>query len=208
MRGKLILAMVLAGVVSGVATARPYDSTGYAPYGVEQQVKKRGPSAILKRGLDRLIAFAGQDSRPSKKQVAGFLDQEIAPYFDFAYMARWVAGRTWRSMTPAHRVRLEQRLQRDFLGTLAQRLTSFSGQQVRVLRPRMREGNEVDVAVAVQNPGGYPARLNFRFYRSNDGWKVFDVSANGNSAVAYYRQNFRQMMRRGMVTGPGFTGGR
>ncbi|MEW8429523.1 MAG: ABC transporter substrate-binding protein [Candidatus Thiodiazotropha sp.] len=32
--------------------------------------------------------------------------------------------------------------------------------------------------------------MDFRFYRSEAGWKVFDVSANGNSAVAYYRRHF------------------
>jgi phospholipid transport system substrate-binding protein len=208
MRGKLVLIFFLLAGASEMAVARSYYQAGHLPHGVERHVKQPGPAAILKRGLARLVAFADQDNRPSKKQIAMFLNQEIAPYFDFSYMARWVGGKEWRRMTPARKAELEQRLQRDFLGTLAQRLTSYGGQQVRVLRPRARKGNEVDVAVAVQNPGGYPARLNFRFYRSNEGWKVFDVSANGNSAVAYYRQNFKRMMRRGMATGPGYPGRR
>ena len=208
MRGNLLVAMALAIGVSGTATATPFYSSGYSPYGLERTARQPGPAAILRRGLDSLISFADRENEPSNREIGLFLEQEIAPYFDFAYMARWVAGQAWQNMNMEQRARLEQRLAQKFLGTLAERLTAFGGQQVRVLRPRARKGNEVDVAVAVQNPGGYPARLNFRFYRSKQGWKVFDVAANGNSAVAYYRQNFKRMMRRGMAAGPGFPGGR
>ncbi|MCB1882186.1 MAG: ABC transporter substrate-binding protein, partial [Gammaproteobacteria bacterium] len=50
----------------------------------------------------------------------------------------------------------------------------------------------------------YPARLDFRFYLAEDGWKVFDVAANGSSAVMHYRQQFRQMMRERMMPYRGY----
>ena len=37
------------------------------------------------------------------------------------------------------------------------------------------------------------SRLNFRFYWNDQGWRIFDVSANGASAVAYYRSYFGEM---------------
>ena len=52
----------------------------------------------------------------------------------------------------------------------------------------------------MRGAGGYPAELDFRLYRGTDGWKVFDVVANGSSALVYYRDYFRNSMRRG---GPG-----
>ena len=42
------------------------------------------------------------------------------------------------------------------------------------------------------NPGSYPARLDFRLYRNGDDWLVYDVSANGQSAIVHYRN---QLMR-------------
>ncbi|MCU7868794.1 MAG: ABC transporter substrate-binding protein, partial [Candidatus Thiodiazotropha sp. (ex Lucinoma borealis)] len=53
----------------------------------------------------------------------------------------------------------------------------------------------VKVRVGILQSGGYPANIDFRFYRSKAGWKVFDVSANGNSAIAFYRQHFVNKMR-------------
>lgn len=204
-------ALLTAGLVSTV-TAQPYYpgnyGGGYAPYfRPQQQAVQPGPSAILQQGLERLIAFVDRDPRPGEADLAAFLDREIAPYFDFAYMARWAAGRMWPRMTPQQRRDFESRLQRLFLGALAQRLTGYGGQQFRVLRPRAGRNNEVDVGVAVQNPRGYPAKLNFRFYRSEDGWKVFDVAANGNSALMYYRQYFRQQQRQ-RAPRPGYYGRR
>jgi len=48
----------------------------------------------------------------------------------------------------------------------------------------------------VVSPNGMYSGLNFRFYWNEQGWRIFDVSANGASAVAYYRSYFGEMFRR------------
>ncbi len=59
--------------------------------------------------------------------------------------------------------------------------------------------------MAVRGAQGMPSELDFRLYRGNDGWKVFDVVANGSSAVVYYRDYFRNAFRRGGPgAGPGY----
>jgi len=196
MKGKLALVFGILVGCSGFVSAQPYYPIGAAPSADAQQVQAPGPALILKQGLQRLIAFIGSKERPDSRRIAAFLDQEIAPYFDFDYMARWAGGRLWQEMTPQQRREFEGQLQQRFLGTLAQRLGGYGGQQVRVMRARQGRNNEVTVDVAVMNPGSYPSRLKFRFYPSRDGWRIFDVSANGSSAVMYYRQYFSQKMRR------------
>jgi phospholipid transport system substrate-binding protein len=213
MKDKSIFAIAFTLGISGAATAQPFypgmDGTygqpqGMMPYSALRQARQPGPSAVLKQGLDKLITYVGQENRPSEANVQAFLDREIAPYIDFAYMARWAAGRNWQRMTPQQRRDFESRLQTMFLGTLAQRLSGYKGQQVKVMRPRRTGEDEVDVGVAVLNPRGYPAQLKFRFYRSSEGWKVFDVEANGSSAVAYYRQYFKRTLFRPQVPRPAY----
>ncbi|MCG6861831.1 MAG: ABC transporter substrate-binding protein, partial [Chromatiaceae bacterium] len=75
-----------------------------------------------------------------------------------------------------------------FLRTLAGKLARYKGQKVRYFRPRRGARGAVNVAVGILHPGGYPSKLEFRMYHSGDGWKVYDVVANGRSAVAFYRQ--------------------
>ena len=57
-----------------------------------------------------------------------------------------------------------------------------------------QDGRTGMVTTAISGPRGYPTRLDFRFYKANNGWKVFDVMANGQSAVIHYRRQFRQTM--------------
>ena len=56
----------------------------------------------------------------------------------------------------------------------------------------MARRGAVSVSVGVLRPGTYPAKLDFRMRRTGDGWKVYDVVANGRSASAYYRMQLNR----------------
>ena len=55
------------------------------------------PDQVVRRGVNRLTGFLMGAQNPSPEAIRGFLDREIAPSFDFTYMARWAAGRAGRS---------------------------------------------------------------------------------------------------------------
>jgi phospholipid transport system substrate-binding protein len=174
------------------AEARPYYYGMPAPAAAEEQ----SPALLLRDGMNKLIGYLKQDPRPANDQVAKFLSDEIAPYFDFAYMARWAAGGMYRHMGEEQRDKLQGKLRDMFLAAMAERLAAYNSQEVVFLPPRgSQRGEEVTLPVAIRNAQGYPAELDFRFYRAKDGWKVFDVVANGSSALAYYRDYFRTTLR-------------
>ena len=149
-------------------------------------------AAALREGMDKLRDFLGQEEKPNKLQVAAFLDKEIAPYFNFDQMAKWVAGPRFASMTAEQREAMAASLEARFLSALTGKLASYEGQQVRILRPRMTRPGMATVSVGILRPGTYPSKLDFRMYKSDDGWKVYDVVANGRSAVAFYRAEFNR----------------
>lgn len=149
-------------------------------------------SNTLKEGMDKLLSFLGQDEGLNKLQVAAFLDKEVAPYFDFDYMAKWVAGPGYGRMSPEQRKALASRLEASFLGGLSAQLANYKGQQVRILRPQMGPRGAVVVNVGILRPGSYPAKMQFRMYKAPDGWKVYDVVANGRSVSSYYRLQFQR----------------
>ncbi len=191
---KLSLAVATAVLAMGMnaVVAVPYNLPRHQ---ITQPQQQMGPTQVLREGVGKLVAFMGQPERPDTVRIQAFLDAEIAPYFDFDYMAQWVAGRQYRAMNGAQREQLKNQLEAMFLGALAKRLGGYSNQKVRVLRARRGRGNEVTVGVGIVQPGGYPAKMDFRFYRGNEGWKVFDVAANGSSALVYYRQQFKRSLR-------------
>lgn len=191
------LSLVVALAATGVH-AQP--QPGYGPraqmpgYPPAASASQPGTEAaqVLREGMDKLIGFLSEKEQPNKLQVAAFLDREIAPYFDFDYMAKWVAGPMWGSMSEEQRKDMASNIEARFLSTLATQLARYSGQQVRYFRPRASRGGAVSVSVGILHPGTYPSKLDFRMYRAQDGWKVYDVVANGRSAAAVYRVEFNR----------------
>jgi len=185
---------VLVGFGS-IAGAQPPLGPGPVPYPAVSRVDASAEAAAtLREGIDKLLDFLGQESKPNKLQVAAFLDGTIAPYFDFEYMAEWVAGSRYGDMGLEERAALAASLEARFLGTLAGRLAKYEGQQVRFFRPRRGPRGAVNVVVGILRPGSYPSKLEFRMYRSAGAWKVYDVVANGRSAVAFYRRDYQRSM--------------
>jgi phospholipid transport system substrate-binding protein len=174
------------------AQANPY--AYFPPYsrGVD------APLQQIREGVGRLTAFLGTGTRANPQQFMAFLEEEIAPYFDFDVMSRWAAGPLWRRMDPAQRAQMKQTLRRMFLGTLARNLANYRHSRIRYLPSRRGAPGKATVSLRAFQPNGIGMRLDFRMYHDQDGWKVFDVSANGQSAVVYYRDHFARMYPRRM----------
>jgi phospholipid transport system substrate-binding protein len=196
------LSWLLAGVlISGIAQAMPYGPgpvPGPGPYMAPPipAPSTNDPALALRAGMDKLLGFLNGSEPPSADALNSFLSEEIAPYFDFEYMTESAGGRLYERMQAEEQQSLVEKLKTSFLGKMAEKLGGYDKQQVRFLPPRGGDdGRTAEVSVAVLNPGSYPARLDFRLYRNGEDWKVYDVSANGQSAIVHYRQQLVREMR-------------
>ena len=151
--------------------------------------RRPGPEAVIQSGMENLIDYLSRKPRPTKMDLAVYLKEKVAPGFDFERMARAAMGRAYRALSPQGRKALVDRLEQDFLGVMARHLARFDGQRIRYFRPRWMGPNRARVTIGLAGSGKrYPARLDFLMYRGRDGWKVYDLAANGQSAVSHYRR--------------------
>ena len=197
-RWLLVGALLLMG---GAQAVPQYESTPVPDVrGPLAVTPSDNPALVLRAGVDRLLAFLNAETRPSAEALAAFLDSQIAPYFDFDYMAKSAGGRLYENLDAPRRQVMAEDIERTFLTKMAQKLEGYDDQQVRFLPPRAgNDGRTALVSVAILNPGTYPARLDFRLYRQRGQWRVYDVAANGQSAIVHYRrQLMRDMQRREM----------
>jgi phospholipid transport system substrate-binding protein len=186
----LAVLLVFVSTFTLTATAAPY-----TPYFPAPQAEPSAPATIVKAGISKLTGFIRSGGAKDPAQARIFLEAEVAPYFDFNYMARWAAGPAWRRMTAEQRTRLQDRISKAFMTTLAQKLYSYTNQPIRYFTPRGQGSDDVRVSAWIMQQNGIPTKLEFRFYKSKDGWKIFDVKAAGNSAVVYYRNQFKHLYR-------------
>ncbi|MCB1725425.1 MAG: ABC transporter substrate-binding protein [Gammaproteobacteria bacterium] len=171
---------------------------GAGPYGPGPAAAPvaAAPAVALRNGVDKLLAFLGSEPRPSADALGAFLDSEIAPFFDFEYMAESAGGRLYERMGADERSAVVASIKQSFLAKMAEKLAGYSDQQVRFLPPRADAGGRTaQISAAVLNPGSYPARLDFRLYRKGEQWLVYDVAANGRSAIVHYRNQIMRDLR-------------
>ncbi len=155
------------------------------------------PARVLRAGLETLTGYLGDNQGVPPAQMRAFLEQEIVPYFDFNRMAFWAAGSVNRHLNPEQRQHLTIMLKERFLQAMAEQLSGYKHSRIQYLRPRgnPRRGN-VTLGVRVFGADSYPVQIDFKLYRGNNGWKVYDVVANGVSAVGHYRNEFAQLVSR------------
>lgn len=190
-------------LVPGLSVAQPEDTVQTPPpppgyYRPLPDYRSNNPAQLLEDGIARLQMFVAQKGLRDPQVLTAFLNEQIAPFFDFDRMARLVGGRFYDQLDETEKARFRRRLSNMFFSALSRNLGAYADPQPRIdfLPPRRRGADEVEVAARVLPWRGYPIRLVFRFARTPDGWKIYDASYNGQSAVLYYRRYVMEQIRR------------
>lgn len=196
----LLCALVIAGagaeLLPVVAAAPQYTFAG--PPAAEAAEPAGSPYAIVRDRIARLETFLGAQPERDPAAIRDFLERRVAPYFDFAAMSQWAAGPFYPSLTAEQRDALARKIRGMFLDSLARNLGAYAADmpEIRVFPSRAPEWATQEVVRAqVRPPEAYPIILDFRFFLGPDGWRIFDVAANGFSAASYYRHLFAGRVR-------------
>ncbi len=199
---RLLLVLICLMPLPLLASPAAYLHGG--PHGGELHSGLAEPATVLREGIETLTGHLdGQRQGMHPGELQRFLEQEIAPYFDFEHMAWWAAGPLNRHLNPPQRARLAAMLQQRFMQAMAEQLMGYRHVELFYLPPRgnPRQG-DVTLGVRVRGSDAPPVQLDFRLYRNQAGqWRVYDVMANGLSAVAHYRAELARMTRQHGVAG-------
>lgn len=170
----------------------PVNDYGYGANPRNQRAEQDSPAALLREGVEKLTQIL--EGRPNRAALTSYIDSEVAPWFDFNYMAAWAAGRRFQYMNETQQDELVSRIKQSFLDKMVQKLSRYGAQRALFL-PALADGpGQMTLPVSIENPGGYPSHLEFHMRQTDKGWKVIDVSANGMSALLHYRQVVNEMM--------------
>jgi len=156
------------------------------------RAEQNSPADMLRDGVQQLTRFL--DSKPNRGALTSYLDRMVAPWFDFDYMAQWAGGRRFQQMDERQQDELAVRIKTSFLEKMSQKLASYSRQRAMFLPAESDGYGQMTLPIVIENPDGYPSHLEFVMRQTGQGWKVVDVSANGMSALVFYRQMFNDMM--------------
>ena len=197
-----VLLMTVSTAMAQSQYAPPY--AGYAgsmpnPYGQNYRNLQRpakGPSGVLRQGIIEIRTYLARNKRTTPNDLARFVEDRIAPYFNFTYMTQSSLGPTWRRISPADRNHAKAMLRQNLLVRLTEYIADYRAARIDVLSAHGGNSRgEMVVPVRIQRQNAPPMSLNFRFYKDKAGWRIFDVSANGQSAVIFYRGYLNRTLR-------------
>jgi phospholipid transport system substrate-binding protein len=161
-----------------------------------EQPQGESPDILLKNGITSVVGFLRKSAATDLSQILNFIDSQISGYFDFKHMTLLAAGRHSRNMTQNELNILSKNIRKTFIESLAKNLVdyAYTNKKIKFLPPRRsRFGNEVTSTAVITHPRGYPTKISFRFHPTKSGWKVYDLSANGQSAIMHYRGQISRM---------------
>lgn len=196
---------LLLSVQPGVARplsppATPAQVPVPAPVSARAPVVVPRPARLLRERLDRLIGFIEAGGLQNPRQLRSFIEQELAPHFDFAYMTRMVLGPRYRQLDARQRRATAAQLRSLFLEAMVRQLIAFAPSRARHVRSgSLVRNDQALLAVQAFDAAGRPNRIVFRLYFGPAGWKVYDVNANGQSALWYYRRYFASRVAAGSL---------
>lgn len=155
------------------------------------------PQEMVKQGVARLEAFVEGNNLEDAGSVSAFLAREVSPFFDFERMTGEILGPLNYHLDDQQRASVRDRIQQQFLTALASNLANYKGGKVEYvnINGNLSQGR-VNVALRVYRPGQFSTIVLLRIGRTGNDWKIYDVSANGVSAVAHYRNYILSTVQR------------
>jgi phospholipid transport system substrate-binding protein len=158
------------------------------------------PQELVRDTSSRMLV-ALHDEQDSIREDSGRLyelvSEIVLPYFDFRRMSQWVLGKNWRKATPEQRERFVEQFRLLLVRTYGSALFEYADEKI-IYLPFVADSNAktVTVRTEIELPAATAIPITYSMYRSNAGWKVYDVSISGVSLVTNYRSTFGSIIRK------------
>ena len=150
----------------------------------------------VKAATDKLLEIVtNHDLDPPEmaEQRAQMIRETVDSVFDWGAFSQRALGKNWRKLNQEQKdefiVLFGQLIERTYMDKTRQ----YSGQQLNFIKEETDEKyGTVDAEVIMKNEANIA--IQFRIFKKNDTWFVYDVYVEGVSFVNNYRDQFNDIM--------------
>lgn len=157
----------------------------------------RQVQGLLKERLDAVLVVL-QDEKLSFEAKKAEVSRIVTPMFDFPLMAKLTLGRKhWPTMTRQQQEKFTALFVDLLRETYLDRISLYTDEQV-VIKNAAEVNRKVHVLTDLISKGDNISML-YKFYRSGNGWKIYDLEIQGVSLIVSYRNQFDQILSSGTI---------
>ncbi|MEK6425871.1 MAG: ABC transporter substrate-binding protein [Burkholderia gladioli] len=184
-----------------IPVAAAFLSFGSAAYA---QVDQSNPQALIKTATEQVLnEVRTQSIKPSDiGKITAIVDRDILPYVDFRRTTQIVMGRSWRTATPQQQDQVIEQFKMLLIRTYAGAIAQLKADQQIQYPPFRADPGATDVVVrTLAQTSGQPAQIDYRLYKSAQGWRVYDLNVLGAWLIQTYQQQFNEKIQQSGVDG-------
>ena len=159
------------------------------------------PDQLAREVTDKIVILlkANKDVyNKDHKKLYAMVDEHVLPNFDFRAMSRSVLGRYWREANEDQRARFTGEFRDLLVRTYATALLKYNDEKIVYLPFKLSPGDRTATVKSEvrRTDGGPPIAINYSFYHTDAGWKVYDVTIEGASLVTTYQSTYSERVQR------------
>ncbi|MDU0809819.1 MAG: ABC transporter substrate-binding protein [Burkholderia sp.] len=161
------------------------------------------PQSLIAAATQKIIKeIRTKSTKPGDlTQIISIVDRNMIQYADFPRTTRLAMGSYWHEATPHQR----QVIVNMFKGLLIRTYTSAIlqlkvDQQIKYLPFRFKD-DDTDAVVRTVINDKIPIQLNYRLYKTSQGWRVYDLNVLGIWLIQTYKQQFKEEIQKSGIDG-------
>jgi phospholipid transport system substrate-binding protein len=155
------------------------------------------PTDIVKGTVDEVLrivsdpALKGPEKKKQRRQMA---KRVIDRHFDYEEMAKRSLGATWRNLSPAQHSEFVKLFGELLEASYADKVERYTSEKVQYLKEIQDGPDYAEVrTVIIRKNDRFP--MDYRLYKAQGTWRVYDVVIEGVSLVSNYRSQFSRIVR-------------
>ena len=164
-----------------------------------------GPEDLVKKVTEDVLATVKSDKELAagdKQKALKLAEEKILPLIDFDEATRLAVGRAWARATPEQKKKLVSEFRSMLVRTYSNALEGYQGQTMKVLPSRNKPGDtEATVRNQYLRPGAKPVPIDYQMRKTDQGWKIYDITVEGISLVLTYRSEFDVVVKQNGIDG-------
>jgi phospholipid transport system substrate-binding protein len=159
------------------------------------------PDQLAREVTDKIVVLLKANKNAytkDHKKLYAMVDEHVLPHFDFRAMSRTVLGRYWRTASEEQRARFTAEFRVLLVRTYATALLKYNDEKIVYLAFRLNPDDRTTTVKSEvrRTDGGPPIAINYSFYHTDAGWKVYDVTIEGASLVTTYQSTYAARVHR------------
>jgi len=169
-----------------------------------QAVDTSSPDAMIKTVTQQVVDAVRADKSIQNGNIGAvtkLVNEKILPYTDFRRTTQLAMGRNWRTATPEQQSAVVEQFKMLLIRTYSGALAQVKDQQIQY-KPFRANPDDTDVVVrSVVMNNGSPVELDYRLYKTPQGWRVYDLNVLGAWLIQAYQQQFNEQIQKNGVDG-------